>query len=142
MFAEFSRFLLAAISSGLILLGAGASDKCSHSKPVIKQQETIVTKIYAEADWYRERPEPEKEWRGVLRKREVPAGPAARTALSYKLVADDEEIAVYAANAEEKLAAFEGRQVLISGKLVDLSKEGFGQELWIATIQTRERESK
>jgi hypothetical protein len=137
MFAEFNRFLLSVISASLIFPGASDSPNRSRLEPLIEQQETTVTQIYAEADWYRKRPEPEKKWRGVLRERKVPAGPATRTALTYKLVVKGKELPVYAANVEEKLEPFVNQQVLISGKLVDLSKDGFGQELWIASIRAR-----
>jgi hypothetical protein len=132
-------FLLPLISASLLLLGASTYSKCSRPNLPIGQQEAAVTEIYAEADWYRERSEPEKEWRGVLREREVKVGPATRTALTYKLVRDDQELPIYAANVAPKLAPFVGRQVLIRGKLVDLSKEGFGRELWIASIRADER---
>ena len=98
----------------------------------------MKTEIYAETDWYRDRPEPEELWRGVLQEREVPRGPATRAALLYTLVSEDGQLPVYAANAERQLAPFVGRQVLVSGKLVDLSDESFGQELWIAAIEVVE----
>ena len=116
-------------------LGAGASG-CSRLNSSSKLPNVAMTQIYGEADWYRARPEPEQQWRGELRERDVIAGPTTRTALIYRLVTTDKEIPVYAANVEQKLALFVGRQVLIYGKLVDLSREGFGQELWIASIRT------
>jgi hypothetical protein len=97
-----------------------------------------VTDVYAQADWYRERPEREVEMRGVLRRRDVPLGPGTRPALSFMLVADGREIDVYAATAERRLAPFVGRRVLATGKLVDLSGEGYGMELWLASIAAEE----
>jgi hypothetical protein len=94
-----------------------------------------MTEIYAGADWYVSRPEQEELWQGVLRERNVPLGPATRAALGYVLVTQDRELGVYAANVERQLASFVGQRVLVHGKLVDLSDEGFGQELWIASIQ-------
>jgi hypothetical protein len=44
-------------------------------------------------------------------------------------------IEVYA-NAERLLDPFVGRPVSVEGKLVDLSDEGYGIELWIAAIDT------
>lgn len=97
-----------------------------------------MTDVFAQADWYRGRPERETEMRGVLRRREVPLGPAARTALTFVLVADGREIDVYAARAERTLAPFVGRRVVATGKLVDLSSEGYGIELWLASIAAEE----
>src|SRR5437763_1058891 len=45
---------------------------------IVSGNATAMTQIYAKADWYRERPEPEREWQGVLRDRHVSAGPAGR----------------------------------------------------------------
>lgn len=97
--------------------------------------EAPIVQIYSNEDWYLSRPEPEEEWRGLFEKREVKAGPATRMALKYKLITKDQTISVYAANAESILEPFVGTQVLIRAKLVDLSSEGFGYELWISTIQ-------
>jgi hypothetical protein len=99
-----------------------------------------MTQIYAGIDWYRARPELEKQWQGVLRKRDAPVGPATRAALMYVLVTKDSQIRVYAANVEKQLAPFVGRQVLVYGKLVDLTDEGFGQELWIGSMRATESE--
>ena len=93
-----------------------------------------MREIYANADWYRARQEPEKLWRGVLRERDVTVGPASRTALLYTLITENSQLLVYAAKVGRQLASLVGRQVLVRGKLVDLSGEGFGQELWIGSI--------
>jgi hypothetical protein len=94
-----------------------------------------VTDIFAHASWYAERPEPEKRWRGVLRRREPPGGPAGRAALSYVLEVEGRRLDVYSANVEAALAGFVGRTIVAEGKLVDLSGEGFGRELWLASIR-------
>jgi hypothetical protein len=82
-----------------------------------------------------ERPEPERSWQGVLRRREPPGGPAGRAALAYSLELEDETLDVYAANVEHVLAGFVDLPVEASGKLVDLSGDGFGKELWLASIR-------
>lgn len=92
--------------------------------------------VYADKDWYAARPDPEKTWRGVLWRREVPAGPSARTALTFALATGDRHLPVYAANAEHLLAEFVGRRVVAVGKLVDLSPEGYGEELWLGSLET------
>jgi hypothetical protein len=91
--------------------------------------------IYASAGWYAERPEPETQWRGVLRRREPPGGPAGRAALAFALEIPSHSVDVYAANMEPVLARFVDRPVVATGKLVDLSDEGFGDELWLASIR-------
>lgn len=95
-----------------------------------------MTEIYGRADWYAARPEHEERWEGVLERREAPGGPAARSALTFALVVEGRPLDVYAANVEETLAGFVGRPVVASGKLVDLSGEGYGEELWLASIRT------
>jgi hypothetical protein len=47
----------------------------------------------------------------------------------------DNQFPVYAANVASRLAPFVGQKVFIYGKLVDLTNEGFGKELWIGSIQ-------
>jgi len=92
--------------------------------------------IYAEADWYRARPEAEKLWRGTLVKRSAPVGPNTRNALKYNLRSGKQVLAVYAAGVEETLAPFADQEVSVRGKLVDLRAEGQGKELWISSIRT------
>lgn len=94
-----------------------------------------MKRIFAGTDWYRAQPEPEESWQGLLQERDVPRGPATRIALGYSLVTDEGSVPVYSANVEHKLARFSGRRVEVTGKLVDLGREGFGQEVWIATIK-------
>jgi hypothetical protein len=93
-----------------------------------------VVQIYAGTDWYRARPEPEKEMSGMLRARDGPAGPAARPALRYVLVTESEVIPVYAPQPSQ-LPSFVGQKVVIYGKLVNLVNEGFGNELWIGSVR-------
>jgi hypothetical protein len=72
----------------------------------------------------------------VLRRREPPGGPAGRAALAYALESENgRSVDVYAANVEPVLAGFVDRTVVAAGKLVDLSGEGFGEELWLARIR-------
>jgi hypothetical protein len=71
----------------------------------------------------------------VLRRREPPGGPAGRAALAYALEVDGRSVDVYAASVEAVLARFLGRKIVATGKLVDLGGEGFGEELWLASIR-------
>jgi len=108
----------------------------------VKEEKKEMTEIYARADWYLERPEPEMEWKGILEERAEPLGPNTRGALLFTLVTDQGRFPVYAANVEQKLAPYLGDPVIVRGKLVDLSKEGFGQELWIASLMKNEAPAK
>jgi hypothetical protein len=94
-----------------------------------------LVRIYADADWYKSRPEPERQWRGILRQRPVVEGPGSRTALTFALVTPERTYPVYAAGVGKDLAPFTGQWVEVEGKLVDLGDEGFGEELWIATAR-------
>jgi hypothetical protein len=125
--------LLTIIAS--VCLGASLSG-CSQINSPNKPTNMTMTKIHGDADWYQSRSEQEREWRGEFRERAVTAGPATRTALKYQLVTTDEQLPVYAANVEEKLAPFVGKQVLVHGKLVGPDADGSGKELWIASIRT------
>jgi hypothetical protein len=94
-----------------------------------------MRQIYGSADWYQSRPEPERIWTGTLQERRVGVGPESRGGLSYVLVSDLGQLNVYAANAEALLAGFLGRSVRVRGKLVDLTQQGHGKELWPASIE-------
>jgi hypothetical protein len=97
-----------------------------------------IKEIYAQADWYLERPEHEVEMRGMLQRRKVPLGPNTRSAVSFMLIENEREIPVYAATMEQRLTPFVGRRVLATGKLVDLSSEGYSTEFWPASITAKE----
>ena len=94
-----------------------------------------MIEVYGRTDWYRSRPEPESVWSGTLKERTEVLGPGSRGGLAYTLITEQDQLNVYAANVKEVLEPFLGRPVLIRGKLVNLSNEGEGQELWIATIE-------
>ena len=97
--------------------------------------DSIIT-IFANESWYRERGEPEQELTGTLRKSQPVEGPDTRSALIYTLETGTQSFAVYAAGVKGKLDRFTGMRVTVRGKLIDLRGEGFGMELWIATIRT------
>jgi hypothetical protein len=99
-----------------------------------------MTPIYAEEHWYRAMPEPEERWLGVLRKRDVVVGPGTRIGLHYELATETLRVPVYATGLDTELANYVGREVMITGKLVDLTDEAFGQELWIGAMGAVEAE--
>ena len=117
------------------LLAALGLFACVVGPQSVSGAEATMTQIYMGFDWYQERPEPEREWRGVMRERHVSTGPAGRPALAFELITSDEgTLPTYAAGVVPKLAPFVGRQVLVRGKRVDLTGEGYGPELWIGSL--------
>jgi hypothetical protein len=94
-----------------------------------------AVEIFAAQEWYRARPEREEEWEGVLEKLDPTIGPAGRTTLTFALRTGERRLPIYAAGVQDRLAPYVGRSVLVTGKLVDLSSEGLGKELWVATIR-------
>jgi hypothetical protein len=92
------------------------------------------TQIFGGEPWYRSGAEPERTWQGTLRRRDVVTGPNTRTALRYALATDTLTIPVYGPQSTDRLEPFVDARVLVRGKLVDLSAEGFGTELWPGSI--------
>lgn len=90
--------------------------------------------IYASTSWYRERPEPEEQLEGLLIEALPATGPGERRALSFVLVTYRGRYPVYAAGREEKLTRLAGWRLRVRAKRVDLREEGFGEELWIGTV--------
>lgn len=91
--------------------------------------------IYGSAEWYRVRPEPEKVWTGTLEQQHKAVGPATRGGLLYSLSTDRGRLDIYAAQAEDLLARMLHSEVRVRGKLVDLTGQGNGEELWIGSIE-------
>jgi hypothetical protein len=84
--------------------------------------------------WYDDRPEPEQSVRGVLRAANAPSTPGGRDRLPYRLQTDGEFVAVYGPALEGRLGRLVDQPVVFVGKVVDLSGEGFGPELWVRSI--------
>ena len=118
-----------------LLLIALAGMGCDAFSPAIGEAESGSVDIYAGKVWYQARAEKELRWVGVLEPREPAVGPNSRSSLHYTLVTDQGEFPVYAAGMVDLLQPFVGHRVTACGKLVDLSSEGFGPELWIGTIR-------
>jgi len=83
-------------------------------------------------EWYREREEPERTWEGRLERRVGALGPAARGGLGYELDVGDERLPVYSVHLGDRLEPLVGRRVTVRAKIIDLSAEGYGRELWPA----------
>jgi hypothetical protein len=105
------------------------------ARAVATEQRVSMTKIFADEIWYRERREPERDWEGVLAEREMGTGPNTRTAQGHILRADDRSLLVYTPSLRATLKPFVDRRVRVVAKLIDLSDEGFGEELWPGWIQ-------
>jgi hypothetical protein len=93
-----------------------------------------MSDVYGAMEWYQTRPEPEQLFQGVLHTQELPVGPATRLGLRYVLVTHTGPLDVYAPGDGRVLERFVDQQVVVRAKLVDLSGEGIGNELWIAAI--------
>jgi hypothetical protein len=99
---------------------------CDHATTVHNDWQTL----YANEEWYRSRAEPERTWQGRLETKKTVEGPNSRTAVRFALITTNESLSIYAPTHNNGLRRFVGRQVRIRGKLVDLSGEGYGKELW------------
>lgn len=84
--------------------------------------------------WYDDRPEPEQSISGVLRAASTPSTPGGRDRLPYRLLADGDLIPLYGPAFEDRLDQLVDQPVVLVGKLVDLSGEGFGTELWVGSF--------
>ena len=123
------RALLALILCG-VLVAARPTGAAACGTPAATP---ATIEVYAAMEWYRARPEPEEEFRGTLRRREVVAGPMSRAALRYTLDTEAGPLAVYAPEPD-RLEPYVGQRVVVRAKLVDLTAEGYGPELWIGSI--------
>lgn len=121
-------------------LACGAAWNAGRSG-VLAAQRTFpdMQKVFADSDWYVERSEAEEERRGILRERTVTLGPASRVSASLELIVEGRKpMPVYAGNIKPQLAKYVGRRVTLRGKLVDLTREGYDEELWIGWIRLDE----
>jgi hypothetical protein len=93
--------------------------------------------VFATKSFYRNRPEAEELLIGVLRTAVVREGPNTRD-MPFKLIVGDGEFSVYTSGVdEEMLRPYVDREVEIVGKRIDQREEGYGIEIWIATISMR-----
>lgn len=99
-----------------------------------------LVRIFAGKAFYLERPEPEESFRGILRRAEVREGPDTRD-LPFRLEVGDERLSVYTSGFDETLQTLVDREVEAIGKRIDLRHEGFGVEIWLATISPAEAHS-
>lgn len=94
----------------------------------------VPLEVFAQKSFYRQRPESEEVLIGVLRRALLHEGPNTRD-MPFKLTIGDEELSVYTSGFdEEKLQSYVGHEVEFVGKRIDQHDEGYGIEIWIATI--------
>lgn len=98
--------------------------------------------VFAEKSFYLERPEPEEVLIGVFQLAHVREGPNTRD-MPFRLVVGTNKLNVYVTGLDvETLRPYIGHEVEVVGKRIDQRKEGYGIEIWIATIENSVSESK
>jgi hypothetical protein len=91
-------------------------------------------RVFAEQSFYLRRSEPEEHFIGVFQPASVQEGPNTRD-MPFKLVVGTDKFRVYVAGFDiETLRPYVGHEVEVIGKRIDQRKEGYGIEIWIATI--------
>lgn len=98
--------------------------------------------IFAEKSFYLERPETEEVLIGVFQLAHVREGPNTRD-MPFRLVVGTNKLNVYVAGLDvETLRPYVGHEIKVIGKRIEQHKEGYGTEIWIATIENTVSESK
>lgn len=93
--------------------------------------------VFANEGFYRQRVEPEELLIGVLRAVPVREGPNTRD-MPFALIMGKDRFSVYVSGFDqETLLPYVGHEVEIVGKRIDQREEGYGIEVWIATIRIR-----
>ncbi|CAG9931622.1 conserved protein of unknown function [Candidatus Nitrotoga arctica] len=114
----------------------------SDKKAIPQDGKLKPLQIFAEKSFYRERPEPEEVLTGVFQLAHVREGPNTRD-MSFRLVVGADKLNVYVAGLDVgTLRPYVGDEVEIVGKRIDQRIEGYGIEIWIATIENTVLESK
>jgi hypothetical protein len=82
--------------------------------------------------WYDARPEPEAVYQGTLRSTTPVISPGGRTRLLFELeITPGKRLAIYAPAHEGILRKAVDQEAVLVGKIVNLSSEGHGVELWL-----------
>lgn len=115
-------------SEGLVAPG-------QYDKKTIPRDESLKPlQVFSAKSFYLERPEPEESLIGVFQLAPVREGPNTRD-MPFKLVVGTDKLSVYVAGFDvETLRPYVGHEVEVVGKRIDQRKEGYGIEIWIATI--------
>ena len=108
----------------------GKNDK----KIFLRDETRKPLRVFAEKSFYLGRPEPEELLIGVFQLAPVQEGPNTRD-MPFKLVVGTDTLRVYVAGFDiETLSPYVGHEVKVVGKRLDQRNEGYGIEIWIATI--------
>ena len=132
--------LAASIASGYVLGCSGDGQPQLGEEPheAAIPEGAAAVKIFADKAWYLERKEADENLRGILRESPVREGPNTRD-MPFELVVGEEKLSVYVSGIDAGiLEPFVNREVEIIGKRIDQRAEGFGIEVWIASIATVE----
>ena len=106
----------------------------NEKKKFLRDETRKPLRVFAEKSFYLGRPEPEELLIGVFQLAPVQEGPNTRD-MPFKLVVGTDTLRVYVAGFNiETLSAYIGHEVKVVGKRIDQSNEGYGIEIWIATI--------
>ncbi|MBX3329962.1 MAG: hypothetical protein KF722_06150 [Nitrospira sp.] len=104
------------------------------SKIFLQDENLQPLQVFAEKSFYLKRPEPEERFIGAFRRTPVQEGPNTRET-PFTLIIGTDKLSVYVAGFDiETLSPYVGHEVEVIGKRIDQRKEGFGIEIWIATI--------
>ncbi len=114
-----------------------------YGKKIISRDEKLKPlQVFAGKSFYLERPEPEEVLIGVFQVSHVREGPNTRD-MPFKLVVGTNKLNVYVAGLDvETFRPYVGHEVAVVGKRIDQRIEGYGIEIWIATIENSVSASK
>ena len=128
------------ISLIVVFIGSIGFDShiCGHCALVLAQKKAvqkISVNVYKGEKFYEKVEHREMVFSGVIERQKVVTGPNTR-AHQYRFVTTKEIMVIYTTPRVVKLVeSWVGRHINVQGKIVDLSAEGFGKELWIGIIE-------
>jgi hypothetical protein len=116
--------------------GEAPVSHCEPDAPVaLEAGQVTPLEIFAERRFYQQRAEPEEVFVGELLSAPVREGPNTRE-MPLKLVVGDEVFGVYVSGYDlDLLRPYVGRKVEVVGKRIDQRNDGYGIEIWMATIR-------
>lgn len=97
-------------------------------------QDQKAKELYVQKEWFKSHPSPTVDLEGKLKKIEKPLGPNTRE-IWYVFQTEQDTLPIYDPENLIRKEFRKSRKVTISGKIVDLEKEGFSKEIWIGYIK-------
>ena len=117
-----------ALKQALVAMKQATKETTPHDKSL------EPLKVFSEQPFYLNRLEPEEVLVGLLQSAPVRDGPNTRD-MPFKLVVGPDAYSVYVAGFDHALLRpYVGYNVEVVGKRIDQREEGYGIEIWIATI--------